>query len=736
MYPRMIAPLLCFLFLALPPCTDAGDSQPSAGWDQALDKIQAWTWSERTELNSRLEKEETRTGQGLAANISAWEQRMNVPATGSASGSADSRVILKDEVYRRVTAAKTVQYLRNGDRKSLAEGIQLSERFAGKLMQTEYAFWYYYARALADIEANNGDAFQKDAFALLNNVILWGEPTLSGWTGRIDPERSHYSWNLADLIINRAIIQRRLAGLEPLGVIIWMLDKRSGSRGTSHAELEQQRLISGVKQHLTGPESDNMRLNYAVAMHKVGQHRTLLFSELDGRGRSEVVREHFSAASEYLQLAYSWAGTVQGRITAAAACLDLENSALERMTTFLPPAILAALVDTPGRIDPNLAVRLFGELAGREQEQDGWKQLGFSDRKAYVQGAHRLWSALQRRSLLASEFQFQRIDQNNYRSIADNSAATEKPLLGYVQLFRTYTAGGHREIMPESAYFAYAESMKQLARLKRLSLAYGSDMDSYRQAGDFLLQGAAIYPYDGSIADYAANSMDINTGNLNLLPDRVLAGIVANDVVSGCLQGDDSISSGSARESLRWSTYKIRNKLYGQRGESRQDEITALLAAWKGSPAVKGQANRTAADESKLIARGRQFQKEARLLGGQITAAEQEAVNCRIRWQSCAAGKPPAAFLLDGRNRLEKTKNGLLLEADRFNDNRTKSGLKAAEFAAGLARMTEDEFVQLSDRIFALESVRLKAELARLDDHPMHRSIRNGFYRIRQPAGY
>jgi len=85
-------------------------------------------------------------------------------------------VLQKDESYRRVVSAKTVQYLRTGDKKTLDEAIALSDTFANKLMYTDFAFWYYYPRALADIENGNSSALQSDAYKLLNEVVLWEEP--------------------------------------------------------------------------------------------------------------------------------------------------------------------------------------------------------------------------------------------------------------------------------------------------------------------------------------------------------------------------------------------------------------------------------------------------------------------------------------------------------------------------------------------------------------------------------
>jgi len=104
--------------------------------------------------------------------------------------------------------------------------------------------------------------------------------------------------------------------------------------------------------------------------------------------------------------------------------------------------------------------------------------------------------------------------------------------------------------------------------------------------------------------------------------------------------------------------------------------------------------------------------------------------------EMCIRDRSSTEKLLAERTKLEKTKNDLLVEADRLNSTRTKSGRKTAEYSSRLALLAEDEFVQISDRICALASSQLKDKLAGSDDHPMHRSIRNGFYRIRLPVTY
>ena len=59
-----------------------------------------------------------------------------------------------------MVAANTVHYLRTGDKKSLDQAILLGQKFEDKLTYTDFAFWYYYPRTLADVQAKDAGSIE------------------------------------------------------------------------------------------------------------------------------------------------------------------------------------------------------------------------------------------------------------------------------------------------------------------------------------------------------------------------------------------------------------------------------------------------------------------------------------------------------------------------------------------------------------------------------------------------
>ena len=148
----------------------------------------------------------------------------------------------------------------------------------------------------------------------------------------------------------------------------------------------------------------------------------------------------FGEARDYLQLAYEWAATGQGRATATTSYLELVNLALARMKDLLPQPVYAGLAANPGKVNADTAAQLYRELA--ERENDGWERLRFIDRKGYVDGTQRLWNALRRNSLLVGGYYLSRMDSDDFQSVMDNAEPAERALLRYARLFEEFTAQG------------------------------------------------------------------------------------------------------------------------------------------------------------------------------------------------------------------------------------------------------------------------------------------------------
>jgi len=645
-------------------------------------------------------------------------------------------VLQKDETYRRVVAAKTVLYLQTGDRKHLDEAVVLSDAFANKLMYTDFAFWYYYPRALADIENNNSIAFQSDAYQILNDVVLWEEPLEAGKTSPAEMERRHYAWNLADLVLTRAILEKKMGKLEGLGPAVWVLGSRSKAQAITDREKGLLLFIIDVRKYLSGPESDNYRLNYAVALSEGKRLSRLLVQALDAKQSGEPVISLFNESRQYLQLANNWAGTWQGKATAVTAKLELVNMGLARMQDILPQSDVAALAAAPDKENFGMALALYRGMA--ERESGGWERLRFADRKVYVDSAQNLWNAMRRNALLLADYYLEKMDKNDFQSVMDNSIPAEKALQRYVNLFESYaTTDGSRELVPDSAYFAYADALKRLSRLERTLYSFNSNMQLHNQSVDLLLKAIAVYPYDDSLSEYATLSRNINTGSVKTYPDAVVRSVVANRVVAKCLQGNKSYCDANTRQALEWNIRKVRNKLYSSNNDNVLDDMKLLVmelrdgmpSSGKGKPQQGGPMPGILAGFDRYIA-----------LCGELaelfSSAEEQLRKCVADGSVCNDLAATAERLLASQGKLERQKDELVASCNIWlrQQGQTKASSasgKDLESVRILSNLAVDEYVNISDRLVSVVIQRKLEELARADNDPMHKIIRSGYYASR-----
>ena len=637
-------------------------------------------------------------------------------------------VVQKDESYRRVVAARTVQYLRTGDKKTLDAAIALGENLENRLIYTDFAFWYYYPRALADIQAGNAAALNYDAYALLNNVVLSGEPLEAGKSSPAEREHRYYTLNLADLVLTRGIMDARMEGLEALGPAVWLLGYRNGTDAGGAQERELLQRIVDVRKFLTGPESDNFRLNYAVAMREGEKRFALLTQALDAREKGAAVEKLFNETRDYLRLAYAWAGTGQGKSTAVSHYLELVNLALTKMKDSLPPAAYASLAETPDKVSADVAVALYRQLA--ENEKSGWEQLRFIDRKAYINSAQRLWNALRRNSLLVGDYYLQKMDKDDFQSVMDNCEPAEKAYLRYVNLFDAATAHGYREIIPDSAYFAYAATLKKLSRLKRTIYSYNKNIELNNQSITYLSKALLVYPYDDSIAEYAALTRNINTGSIGMLPDTVISTLVANNAIAKCLQGNTNYCDKGSRQALEWNIYKVRNQIYGSDDGNRLDDLNSLVRTWKNDARAPGKTGAKLENQrDALFAAAERFGALAGQMSTLAAGAMAHLNTCSAAGTACEETRDERDRLLAGKDDLEKSKNELIAACAAYRQllgaapGGAESG-KELDYLTNLATLVNDVYVSRTDQVLEVGIQKKLYELRTQDNHPMHKIIK------------
>ena len=659
--------------------------------------------------------------------------------------------IPKDETFRRMVAAATVHYLRTGDTKSLNRAILLGEKFEDKLSYTDFAFWYYYPRTLADVRAKNAVALKYDAYGLLNNAILGGDPLQPGAATPEELKRRQYGWNLADAVLIRGIVTEKIEGLETLGSAVWLLGNRNGSQGADAQEQELARLLTDVRRFLAGPDSDNYRLNYAVAMREGERRRALLVQALDAKQGGPAAERLFAEAREYLLLANGWAATGQGRATAAASYLELLNLALARMKDILPPPVYAGLAANPGRVNADTAAQLYRELA--DKENDGWERLRFLDRKGYVDGVQRLWNALRRNSLLAGAYYLGMMDPDDFQSVMDNAEPAERALLRYARLFEGYAAKGHREVVPDSAYFAYAETMKMLSRLKTAVSAYNASSDLHNQSVDYLVKAISVYPYDDGINRYVTVTRKLNATVATLSPIDLMARITANDLTAKCLQDTGSYCDRNARDVLAWNLYKVKNGVYDKNDGTPLDDLKQVVKNLKESaPAAPPPAQEAVKKPGRdrkakpdLEARPKTTAVSGRAalvrlaeryvaLADEVDALAGEAAKqveaCRTG-EGCSEARSAVDALTARRDETDRIGKELLSQSGAYRQTLGTESGPEPESAARLASLVPEVAFRLSDRVIAVAMQQELSDLRRNDNHPMHKVIKSAYYTAR-----
>ena len=634
-------------------------------------------------------------------------------------------VIQKDDTYRRVVAAKTLNYLITGQTGSLTEAIALSETFASKLMYTNFAFWYYYPRVLADIQLRNSGAMQADAYALLNNVILWKESSDTGKVTPADREWRYYSLNLADLILDRGIVSGKMDGLEALGSAVWLLGDRFELQAADPQEQALSQLIVDVKKYLSGPESDNFRLNYAVAMREGQRDFALLKKALSAGEKGARVEALFNETREFFRLAGKWSATGQGSATAVANYLELINLALSEMKDALPPALYTSLAEVPGAINAATAVALYRELA--DKERAGWELLRFTDRQAYINSSRGLWNAVRRNSLIVGDYYLRKMDPNDFQSVMDNAEPAQKALLRYVNLFDTYAVGSHREIVPDSAYFSYAECLKKLSRIQQIVYSYNNNSDLRKQFLDNLVKGITIYPYDDSISNFVALTGSLNTGIISMTPEILMQAVVSNSAVAKCLQGNTSYCDKNSRQELEWTIDKIKTKRYAVGNRSTLNDLKLLVKKWRddGAAVSAPPASGSARQREAIFTLAESFEAKIGQLSAAVAAAREQLQKCEREGNPCEKASEACERLYAGRDEAGRTGKELSAALEAY---RKSVGDTEGEIPAKLIAAVDDVFSGLTDQVYSVGMEKLEYDLGRNENHPLHKIIKSGFY--------
>ncbi|HEY6872894.1 MAG TPA: hypothetical protein VI298_09240 [Geobacteraceae bacterium] len=504
------------------------ESAPVREWGPYLDVAYELTYWEKGEIREWREKSEKELGEPLADYIASWSAKLADPAVGGNTLPEENRQpAYRERDYLRLAIAQTVDYLQSDSPESLNSAGQLLEKLKGKATMPEVAFWTGFVKALQALENHDAPQFVARVYDIWNNSVMYAEQgALAGPAARTASGKSvpFLYRNIVNLVVNRAIIDRKLSDVNALGPLFLMLKERDLEETAGEGKYLTT-LVQRIAEDFAAPDSDRYRLNFTVAVIEARRLHRSAAAKLDSEGMSARTQQLFERSRLYYDYALAWASSRRssGAASAIADYLDLSSFAIQRLAdNQQAPAYryFAALPGSDGSAAIRKAMDTFGELAA-SAAGDG-KEAGYANRELYLKAMHRLWRAIMELSLWTGDFYLAQLntatDQQGIFSVA---APLQSVLNAYLDFLAVRTGSGFPDVVPASACFGGAEAAEKLAYAYQKTYAYSTDSAGYNLWFLRRLQAAELYPLDPQGIAQTASILS-RDGRYNLFLDYFL----------------------------------------------------------------------------------------------------------------------------------------------------------------------------------------------------------------------
>jgi hypothetical protein len=471
----------------------AGTQLNQSKWDSVLDVAYLLSYGDGAYIRKELNKFKKEFNQSLESYVENSLRTFQRHAKQGVSKTTDPESSLYSEnAYRRLATAELLLYLSSRDTKRLND---------------------YYIKAHEAIELNKtnpdeaSESFTRNVFKIWIDVILKIEelqdalriPNLNVQDANKLNNRFILSLpflyeNMANLILDRAIIENQVSNLEALGSIIWLLEYRMSDPEGYINEVEL------VTNRIYGPKSDVYRLTYTVNYLEAERSRKLAQNEMLEKGISGSAEAYFSDSRTYYNLAYGDAKTSQGQAAVITDYLNLSSfviSKLPQRADLRKDSLFTALPGHDGDLTINNAVNLYEKLSKPAISYKDWSKQGFPDKKTYTAAMHDLCRAVMELSYWTAEYYIQDvlISVNN-EDMLEKIPPARIELLQSLEFFERDLRKGNADIVPDNSYLNAAMASAKLSNIYFLKAPYSTDMANYNSAFGRLLQYIEMYPFN------------------------------------------------------------------------------------------------------------------------------------------------------------------------------------------------------------------------------------------------
>ncbi len=474
-------------------------SAPAAAreWGPYLDVAFELTYWDKAEIREWREKTEQQIGSPLSVYISAWSGKLAGPANTPGAVREDNRQpVYRERDYLRLAIALTVDYLQTENLESLNSAEQLLDKLLDKATMPEIAYWIGFVKAQQALENNDAPQFVARVFDIWNNAVMYIEQ--GEMTGASKSAPFLYR-NVVNLVVKRAIIDRKLEDVNALGPLFLMLNDRDLQESAAEGNYLTT-LVRRIADGFVAPDADRYRLNFTVAVIEARRLQKIAAAKLDTEGMTEEAHRVFEQSRLFDDYALKWASSRRssGAVQAIADYLDITSFAIQRLAdNGKAPAYdqFAMLPSHDGSSTLLKAMDIFNDLAAHAG--GGWEKAGYAKRELYLKASHRLWRAIMELSLWTGDYYLLQlntaIDQQGIFSVA---APLQAVLNSYLDFLASQTTRGFPDVVPDSACFGAAEAAEKLAYSYLKTYTFSTDSAVYNLWFLRRLQAAELFPLD------------------------------------------------------------------------------------------------------------------------------------------------------------------------------------------------------------------------------------------------
>lgn len=449
-------------------------------WGPYLDVAYELSYWDKQEIKEWREKRDAEIGEPLSAYIASWSAKLApVPAPAPAPAQANAagapkeeppQPIFKERDYLRLAIAQTIDYLQSENRESLTGAAQQLDRLKGKSSMPEIAFWSGLVKALQALEGNEPAQFVSSVYDIWNNSVMYIEQNEISRTAvekGSNITTPFYYRNIINLVVNRAIVAKKMDDLNALGPLFLMLKERKLGGENDGENKYFATLIQRITDGFKAPDSDRYRLNFTVAVIESKRLQQVAAAKLDAEGMSEGAQKAFEQALLYNDLALKWAASRRssGVVTAVIDHLDMTSFAIQRLADNEKAPAYKYFVTLPSQeASPTLltSMAIFNDIA--LYSDGGWEKAGYENRELYLKSAHRFWRAIMELSLWTGDYYLAKLNgATDPRGIQRFAGQMQVVLDSYLDFLAAQESRNFPDTIPDSACYGAAEAAEKLA---------------------------------------------------------------------------------------------------------------------------------------------------------------------------------------------------------------------------------------------------------------------------------